>query len=157
MNAAPSLADFLTLWDSRSELIPWEVRYDIFVFPPDEPAIIMTPEGPMEIQRELSPEEMARRRWYLEIRALSHIPLAPGENPNLAFRYAYRVLWELVGDPEAGMVATTPRLKEWRENRASRFVTDLGHFRTYRPAGPEELRMFREFVEEKWPKGLKLS
>lgn len=143
--------------DGRTFDRPWELRSTIFRFPPTDPAQvakIVTPEGVMAFERELTPEEAARSRRYLEVRAVPWFDLIP-DRPARVLVPTTRVLWELVGDPFEAQVATTPRLENWRENRAASFTTDLDHFWSgYWPSQNIEVDMFREVVPEFWPDGM---
>lgn len=124
----------------------WEVRANEFMFPPP-------PIQPGEVRpvRELTPEETARRRYYLDVRAIPWV-----RDPEQWYDFerdrpkqlvgAYRVIFEILGG-----ALTTPRLDEWRENRAKIFVTDVGHFLGYRPATARETEAFLEKAAEVWP------
>lgn len=138
---------------------PWELRSNIFMFPPTDPeqvSKIVTPEGTMAFDRELTPQESARPRRYLEVRAVPWFDLIP-DQPERTRVQAMRVLWELVGDAWGGHVATTPRLENWRENRAATFITDIEHFwSSYWPSTNLDVDMFREIVPDFWPSGIPL-
>ena len=132
-----------THWRGRSGILPWEIRSDEFTFPtpPAQPSEV-------RLERELSPEELARRRYYVDVRA---IPLQPEDvpDPGRLFLPAIGVIFEIVGG-----ILTTPRLKNWREHMVKRFVTDLAHFRHYRPATRHEIELFERTIEEVYPKGI---
>lgn len=148
-----TIVDIPTSWVGSGGVrpIPWEVRSEVFTFPPTEPTRVATPEGVAELRRPLTEEEVLRKRTYLEIRVFPHEPAGPPGK--IDFRVYYRLLFEIVGG-----VTTTPRLPEWRKERFSRGVTDLDflHHGNLKPATNQEVEMFLEWLNENRPEGLRL-
>ena len=141
-------------WTGRH---PWVVRASEFIFPtadnpespdvgPDDVVMVDTPAGP-RMARGLTEAERARRRSYVDVRAVPVICYDLYQK--LVFARAVRVLFEIIGG-----ALTTPRLPDWRENRVSTFVTDLGHFSDYRPATRHEASLFSDVVSEHFVAGV---
>jgi hypothetical protein len=100
-----------------------------------------------QLVRELSLEELAQTRYYVDVRA---VPLHRDDVQGKTLVPTFRVLLEIVGG-----ALTTPRLQEWRDHMVSKgFWTDLGDFREYRPATLHEAGLFERMIEDVYPKGL---
>ena len=121
----------------------WEIRANEFIFPP--PPI---QKGEVRLIRELTDEEKRRHRYYLDIRATPYI-----EHPEDFYNFErdvpkqlipfYRIIFEILGKS-----LTTPRLDNWRENRATARITDIAHFLNYRPAMQHEVDAFLELAPQ---------
>lgn len=122
-----------------------EVRADAFMFPPPPPQ-----SG--QVVREITEEERKRRRYYVDVRAIVHVPDELFLEEQFFFTKAVRVLFEIISG-----ALTRPRLKNWDENRCGVFTTDYASFFEYRAATKREVIEFTDVASRCWPRGLPIG